>query len=316
MKIIDHIRSAKKPFASFEILPPMKGTGISDLYGMLDPLMEFRPPFINVTYHRAEYALKKREDGLLEKVYTRKRPGTVGICSAIMNKYHVDTVPHLICGGFTQAETEDALIDLHYLGIENLLVLRGDPMKSERVFTPEPGGHEYAIDLVRQVKGLNSGIYIDQGAGKMQTDFCIGVAGYPEKHNEAVNPESDLIHLKKKVDEGAQFVVTQLFYDNEKYFDFVRRCREAGIDIPIIPGIKPIVSKAQLKSIPRTFSIDIPEELRLEIESCDTDEKVRQVGEEWCVEQSKGLIKGGAPCIHYYTMSKVDGFVRIARQVF
>jgi methylenetetrahydrofolate reductase (NADPH) len=283
---------------------------------MLDPLMEFMPPFINVTYHRAEYALKKREDGLLEKVYTRKRPGTVGICSAIMNKYHVDTVPHLICGGFTQAETEDALIDLHYLGIENLLVLRGDPMKSERVFTPEPGGHEYAIDLVRQVKGLNSGIYIDQGAGKMQTDFCIGVAGYPEKHNEAVNPESDLIHLKRKVDEGAQFVVTQLFYDNEKYFDFVRRCREAGIEIPIIPGVKPIVSKAQLKSIPRTFSIDIPEDLRLEIESCKDDDQVRHVGEKWCVDQSKGLVKGGAPCIHYYTMSKVDGFVRIAREIF
>lgn len=315
MKIIDHINSAKKPFASFEILPPLKGTNIQDLYRILDPLMEFKPPFINVTYHRSEFVYKTRENGLLEKVHIRKRPGTVGICSSIMNKYHVDTVPHIICGGFTREETEDALVDLHYLGIENLLVLRGDPTKNEPAFTPEPGGNRYAIDLVRQTMELNRGKYLEDDLKGVNTGFCVGVAGYPEKHHESPNPDSDIRHLKAKVDAGAEYVVTQLFYDNDKYFDFVKRCRAAGIDVPIIPGIKPLTTKKQLTALPRIFSIDIPDQLAREIEQCKDDAQAAEIGEKWCIEQSKQLLKGGAPCLHYYTMSKVDGFVRIAKQV-
>lgn len=315
MKIIDHINKAKKPFASFEILPPLKGTNIQDLYNILDPLMEFKPPFINVTYHRAEYNYKKRENGLLEKVTIRKRPGTVGICSSIMNKYGVDTVPHIICGGFTKEETEDALLDLHYLGIENLLILRGDPMKNEKSFVPEPGGHNYAIDLVKQTMNLNRGEYIEDDLNGIKTNFCMGVAGYPEKHYEATNPLSDLKHLKAKVDSGAEYIVTQLFYDNEKYFQFVKNCRDMGIDVPIIPGLKPITTKRQLTALPRIFNIDIPEALNLDMLKCKTDEEAAHIGEQWTIYQSKELLKGGAPCLHFYTMSKVDGFVRIAKEV-
>ena len=315
MRIIEHINNAKKPFASFEILPPVKGTSIQDLYNILDPLMEFKPPFINVTYHRAEYNYKKRQDGLLEKVTVRKRPGTVGICSAIMNKYNVETVPHMICGGFTKEETEDALLDLHYLGIENILVLRGDPMKNEKTFTPEPGGHKYAIDLVNQAINLNNGQYLEDDLNGIKTNFCLGVAGYPEKHYESVNPINDLKNLKAKVDAGADYIVTQLFYDNEKYFQFVKNCREIGIDVPIIPGLKPITTRAQLRNLPRIFNIDIPEDLNLEIQSCKNDEEAALIGERWTTMQSKELLKGGAPCLHFYTMSKVDSFVRIAREV-
>ena len=315
MKIIEHINRAKKPFASFEILPPLKGTNIQDLYNILDPLMEFKPPFINVTYHRAEYNYKKRENGLLEKVTIRKRPGTVGICSSIMNKYGVDTVPHIICGGFTKEETEDALLDLHYLGIENLLILRGDPMKNEKSFVPEPGGHNYAIDLVKQTMNLNRGEYVEDDLNGIKTNFCMGVAGYPEKHYEATNPLSDLKHLKAKVDAGAEYIVTQLFYDNEKYFEFVKNCRDIGIDVPIIPGLKPITTKKQLTALPRIFNIDIPEALNLDMLKCKTDEEAAHIGEQWTIYQSKELLKGGAPCLHFYTMSKVDGFVRIAKEV-
>ena len=315
MKIIEHINRAKTPFASFEILPPLKGTNIQDLYNILDPLMEFKPPFINVTYHRVEYNYKKRENGLLEKVTIRKRPGTVGICSSIMNKYGVDTVPHIICGGFTKEETEDALLDLHYLGIENLLILRGDPMKNEKSFVPEPGGHNYAIDLVKQTMNLNRGEYIEDDLNGIKTNFCMGVAGYPEKHYEATNPLSDLKHLKAKVDAGAEYIVTQLFYDNEKYFQFVKNCRDMGIDVPIIPGLKPITTKRQLTALPRIFNIDIPEALNLDMLKCKTDEEAAHIGEQWTIYQSKELLKGGAPCLHFYTMSKVDGFVRIAKEV-
>lgn len=316
MKTIEHIKKAKKPFASFEILPPLKGTKIQDLYDILDPLMEFKPPFINVTYHRSEFIYKKRENGLLEKVVIRKRPGTVGICTAIMNKYGVDTVPHIICGGFTKEETEDALLDLHYLGIENLLALRGDPTKNETSFMPEIGGHKNAIDLVRQTINLNSGIYLEDGLKGLKTDFCVGIAGYPEKHHEAANPTSDLKYLKEKVDAGAEYIVTQLFYDNEKYFQFVKNCRDIGIDVPIIPGLKPISSKKQLTALPRIFNIDIPEELNVEIQKCKSDEEAAHIGEKWTISQSKKLLKYGAPCLHFYTMSKIDGFVRIAREVF
>ncbi|HRI23363.1 MAG TPA: methylenetetrahydrofolate reductase, partial [Ferruginibacter sp.] len=241
MKVTDHINEAKDTLISFEILPPLKGKGIQSLYQHLDPLMEFRPAYINVTYHRSEHVFKKNADGSFQKVVVRKRPGTESICAAIMNKYSVDTVPHLICGGFDINETEDALINLHYLGIDNVLVLRGDAAKNETAFLPEPGGHKYATDLLKQVVDLNSGIYLEEDLkNTSRTRFCIGVAGYPEKHFEAPNMESDLHYLKKKVDMGADYVVTQMFFDNEKYFSYVKACREMGINVPIIPGLKPI----------------------------------------------------------------------------
>jgi methylenetetrahydrofolate reductase (NADPH) len=223
MKVIEHLLEAKKTHVSFEILPPLKGKTISSIYDHLDPLMEFKPSFINVTYHRSETMFKKKSDGTFEKVEVRKRPGTVGICAAIMNHYKIDAVPHLICGGFAKRETEDALIDLHFLGVDNVLVLRGDAAKNESSFEPEPDGHRYAIDLLKQVVCLNQGVYLEEdikNGGK--TNFCIGIAGYPEKHFEAPNLETDLMYLKAKVEAGAEYITTQMFFDNQKYFDFVR----------------------------------------------------------------------------------------------
>ena len=244
MKVIDHIKQAKDTLVSFEILPPLKGKGIAAIYGHLDPLMEFKPAYINVTYHRSEHIFKKRSDGSFEKVVVRKRPGTEAICASIMNRYNVDTVPHLICGGFTVQDTEDALLTLSYLGIDNVLVLRGDAAKNETSFEPEPGGHKYAIELLRQVVNLNHGIYLEEELkGNNGTKFCIGVAGYPEKHLEAPNMQTDLSYLKDKIDAGAEYIVTQMFFDNKKYFDFEKQCREAGITVPIVPGLKPVTSK-------------------------------------------------------------------------
>jgi len=305
MKVIDHIRQAKDSLVSFEILPPLKGKTINSIYEHLDPLMEFKPAFINVTYHRSEHVFKKKADGTFEKVEVRKRPGTVGICAALMNHYRVDAVPHLICGGFNKRETEDALIDLHFIGVDNVLVLRGDAAKNETVFEPEPGGNTYAIDLLKQVQKLNTGIYLEEDIRDgFRTNFCIGVAGYPEKHFEAPNLQTDLAFLKAKVDAGAEYVVTQMFFDNQKYFDFVKRCRENGITIPIIPGLKPITSKKQLSVIPRTFHVDIPDDLSKEIMNCKTDIDVEKVGTEWLLLQSKELKKAGVPVLHYYTLGK------------
>ncbi len=319
MHVIEHIeryRRQGKVLVSFEVLPPVRGQGIEVLYRILDPLMEFKPPFINVTYHRAEYILKKRPDGSLEQIAIRKRPGTVGICAAIKYKYGVDPVPHLICGGFTKVETEDALFDLHYLGIDNVLCVRGDPARHERHFVPEPGGHKYAIELVRQVVNMNRGILLEGKANNgFKTNFCIGVAGYPEKHYEAPNMEVDLMHLKAKVDAGAHYIVTQMFFDNRKYFDFVKRCREIGINCPIIPGIKPITRKKQLETIPRTFHVEIPMDLYKEISNAPNDEVVRQIGIEWAVSQCKELIKAGVPAIHFFTMGNPDPIVEIARRI-
>src|ERR1043165_1669749 len=247
MKVIDHIKQAKETLISFEILPPLKGKGISAIYNHLDPLMEFKPSFINVTYHRSEHIFKKRSDGTFEKVVVRKRPGTEAICASIMNRYNVDTVPHPICGGFTIQDTEDALLTLSYLGIDNVLVLRGDAAKNETSFEPEPGGHKYAIELLRQVVNLNHGIYLEEELKSNNgTKFCTGVAGYPEKHIEAPNMQTDLSYLKDKIDAGAEYIITQMFFDNKKYFEYVKQCREAGINVPIIPGLKPVTSKKQL----------------------------------------------------------------------
>ena len=312
MKVTEHITTAKKTLFSFEILPPLKGISIQSIYTSLDPLMEFNPPFVDVTYHREEFVYKKRTDGLLERRAVSKRPGTVGICAAIMNKYQVDTVPHIICGGFSKEETENALIDLDFLGIDNVLVLRGDPIKSETYFSAEQDGHKYASELLGQVHKMNNGIYLDEELkSSAPTNFCIGVAGYPEKHFEASNMRSDIHFLKKKVEEGADYIITQMFFDNQQYFDFVNLCRENNITIPIIPGIKPLSTKKQLTLLPQRFHLNLPNLLVDEVLKCKTNEAIRQVGLEWAIQQTKELIEFDAPCIHFYTMGKSDNVQKI-----
>jgi methylenetetrahydrofolate reductase (NADPH) len=316
MKLTDHLKDSKGTLVSFEILPPLKGKTINSIYDHLDPLMEFNPAFINVTYHRSEQVFKKKADGTFEKVEVRKRPGTVGICAAIMNHYKIDAVPHLICGGFSKQETESALIDLAFLGVDNILALRGDAAKNETLFEPEINGHRYAIDLIKQVVNLNNGIYLEEDIRDgSKTKFCIGVAGYPEKHFEAPNLQSDLNYLKKKVDTGAEYITTQMFFDNKKYFEFVNACKLAGIDVPVIPGLKPITSKKQLSVLPRTFHVDIPTELSSEILKCKTDADVELVGTEWLLQQSKELKESGVPILHYYTLGKPHVIVNVVKQI-
>ena len=305
MKVIDHIDKAKDTVMSFEILPPLKGKGIQSLYNHLDPLMELKPAFINVTYHRSEHVFKKTADNNFKKVVVRKRPGTESICAAIMNKYNVDTVPHIICGGFSVGETEDALINLDYLGIDNVLLLRGDAAKNEANFEPEPGGHNYTIDLIKQVQDLNAGLYQEEDLkNTASTKFCVGVSGYPEKHFEAPNMDTDLQYLKDKVDAGADYIVTQMFFDNSKFFAFVDSCRAIGINVPIIPGLKPIFNKKQLTVLPKIFHIDLPMALSNEIIKCKEDADVEIIGAEWLLEQSRELKKAGVPALHYYTLGK------------
>jgi len=317
MKVTDHINNAKETLFSIEILPPLKGKDINSIYHGLDPLMEFKPAFIDVTYHREEFVLRKRKDGGFDKVYTRKRPGTVAICAALMNKYHIDTVPHLICGGFSKEETENALIDLHFLGIDNVLVLRGDNIKNESNFVPEPDGNKNSLELLNQVVAMNHGQYLDEELmNAHNSNFCIGVSGYPEKHFEAPNMNSDMRWLKQKVDAGAEYIVTQMFFNNDKYFEFVETCKNAGITIPIIPGLKPLTTKKQLTVLPKVFHIDIPEELVLAVENCKDDKAVKQVGIEWAVEQSKQLKAAKVPVLHYYTMGLSEVTKAIASQVF
>lgn len=317
MKVTEHLLKAKSTLFSIEILPPLKGKGIKSIFDSIDPLMEFKPPFIDVTYHREEYVYKKRDGGYLEKISIRKRPGTVGICAAIINRYKTDAVPHIICGGFSREETENALIDLNFLGIDNVLLLRGDAIKTESSFEPEDSGHHFAIDLVKQVVNLNKGSYLDEDLmGVAPTDFCIGIAGYPEKHFEAPNLKSDMSYLKNKIDAGAHYVVTQMFFDNQKYYDFVNQCREMDIKIPIIPGLKPLTTRKQATLLPKTFHIDIPHDLLTEVEKCKTDEDVKTVGIEWCIQQSKELVKFGTPCLHYYTMGGSEVTRRVASQIF
>jgi len=318
MKVTDIINEQRKneKLVSFEILPPLKGKSIDSLYKILDPLMEFRPPFVDVTYHREEFVYKMTSSGYFEKIAVRKRPGTVGICAAIKHKYNVEAVPHLICGGFSKEETENALIDLNFLGVQNVLALRGDARKLEKTFVPELGGHKFAVELVEQLTQMNSGKYLDEDlVNAVHTDFCIGVAGYPEKHFEAANYDEDLKFLKAKIDAGAHYIVTQMFFDNKVYFKFVEDCRALGINVPIIPGIKPVTRSNQLKSIPSNFYIDFPDELVKEIRKCKDEEQVKRVGEEWCIAQSKELIQGGAPCLHFYTMSDVRTISTICSQV-
>lgn len=317
VKVTEHLKQAKGTLFSIEILPPLKGKSIQSIFDGIDPLMEFKPSFVDVTYHREEYVYKKREGGYLEKISIRKRPGTVGICAAIMNRYKVDAIPHIICGGFSIEETENALIDLHFLGIDNVLALRGDSIKTEPNFVPEPNGHNYALDLVKQVVGLNSGNYRDEEVQDVApTNFCIGVAGYPEKHFEAPNINTDMRYLKAKVDAGAEYIVTQMFFDNKKYFDFVKKCKEHDIHVPIIPGLKMLTGKKQLTALPKIFHIDIPEELYNEAEKCKTDAQVKELGIEWCIKQSKELMAANVPCLHFYTMGLSETTRRVAKELF
>ncbi|CEN54266.1 Methylenetetrahydrofolate reductase [Capnocytophaga canis] len=318
MKVTEHIaRSKGKTLFSFEIVPPKKGNSIEELYRNIEPLIEFKPPFIDVTTSREEFFYKQHPNGLLEKKITRMRPGTVGICSAIQYKYGVDTVPHVLCGGFTKEETEYLLVDCFYLGIDNVMALRGDARKEERYFEPTKDGHTYAVDLVRQIKDLGRGKFLhDVIETDYGTDFCVGVAGYPEKHIESPSMTFDLARLKEKVDAGADYIVTQMFFDNQKYFEFVEKVRLMGIDIPIIPGIKPITTKKHLNLLPQVFKLDLPEILVSELEKCKTNEDVKQVGIEWAIEQSKELKLWGVPTLHYYSMGKSDNIVDIVSKVF
>ena len=318
MKITDHIKEANgKTLFSFEIIPPKKGNNIQELYNNIDPLMEFKPPFIDVTTSREEYVYIDKGNGLLDRKITRMRPGTVGICAAIKHKYDVDTVPHVLCGGFSKEETEYVLVDCHYLEIDNVMALRGDAMSHQKYFEPNKDGNHYAKDLVSQIQDLNCGKYLHEVVeASNKSDFCIGVAGYPEKHLESPSLQTDLKRLKEKVDAGADYVVTQMFFDNQKYFEFVAAAKNAGINVPIIPGIKPIAVKRHLQLLPQVFKIDLPEPLITAIEDCSNNKAVRQVGIEWAIQQSKELLAAGVPVLHYYSMGKSDNVQAIATELF
>jgi len=307
--------AAGKTLFSIEIIPPMKGQHLGELMSHIEPLMEFKPPFIEVTYHREEY-VEKVIDGVSKRIPIRKRPGTLGICASIMQRFQIEAVPHVICGGFTKEETEDFLIDLHYLGIENALLLRGDQEKGEAHFVPKPGGHAFANELVEQVAAMNKGILLHEETESLPTNFCIGVAGYPEKHIDAVSFDQDLKYLKQKVDAGADYIVTQMFFDNAKYFDFVKKCREIGIHVPIIPGLKPLATERQLDILPEIFHLEIPSEFVNEARKCANNAAIKQLGIEWAVQQGKELIQAGVPALHFYTMSKSDSVRAIAEKLF
>ncbi|ANQ51297.1 methylenetetrahydrofolate reductase [NAD(P)H] [Flammeovirga yaeyamensis] len=318
MKVIDRLIQAereKKTLFSFELLPPVRGKSIQSLFDAIDPLMEFNPAFVDVTYHREEYVYKELPNGLFEKSVQRHRPGTVAVCAAIMHKYNVDTVPHIICGGFSKEETENILIELNFLGIENILALRGDAAKGEAAFTPHPKGYKYASELVEHVDQLNKGEFMYAESG-FKGGFCMGVAGYPEKHMDASNLDTDIKYLKQKVDLGAEYIVTQMFFDNQKYFDFVKRCREAGITVPIIPGLKPLTTKRQLTLLPNIFKLDFPQELIKEAEKCKDNKAIKQLGIEFGIQQAKELMEFGVPSMHYYSMGRSTSVKDIAEAIF
>ena len=312
MKVIDILSKSSKPFASFELVPPLKGSDKNKLYASVEPLMEFNPPFLNITTHRDEVVYRENADGNYKRVTITKRPGSVAIAAAIMKRFKVEVVPHVICGGATRGEIENTLLDLNFLDIQNVVALRGDPVPGEKNFTPVADGHSHSIDLVRQIENMNRGIYLDDTIkDAVPTNFCVGVAGYPEKHYEAPNLDMDIARLKEKVDAGADYVVTQLFFDNKKYFDFVEKATAAGINVPIIPGIKPVSTKRHIELLPKSFSIDIPNELMKELVKCKDNSAVYQVGLEWCVMQCKELLAKGAKAIHFYTMSKSENIIEI-----
>ena len=317
MKVTDALVQSGRTILSFELLPPLKGSDATRIYQTIENLLEFDPKFINITTHRDEIEFRERPDGAIERRVVRKRPGTVAIAAAIQHKYGIPVVPHIVCGGFTRSETEHVLIDLHFLGIENVLALRGDGLKGESVFRPEPAGNTHAIDLVQQITQLKKGIYLDPALkNTTPLDFCVGVAGYPEKHAEAPNLETDLCYLRQKVEAGADYIVTQMFFDNQVYFDFVKRCREMGITVPIIPGIKPIALMNQLTVLPKIFSISLPSDLSKALHGCKTDDQARQAGTEWAIHQARELIAAGVPELHIYTYGLSDNVKEIAKAIF
>ncbi len=317
-KVTEHLASSKgKPVFSIEIIPPSKGGKIDELLNAIEPMMELKPPFIDVTYHREEYIHETLEDGSVREIKTRKRPGTVGLCSAIMHKFHIDPVPHVLCGGFTKNETEDLLIDLNYLGIENVMALRGDIAKPYTYFKPMKDGHRYASELIGQISEMNQGRYLHETSSYLSSsNFCIGGAAYPEKHYEADDQDTDFEFLKQKVAAGAEYLVTQMFFDNKKYFDFVSKCRQHGIHVPVIPGLKVLATKKQLDILPKIFFLDMPEDLQKAVAAAADDKAAREIGVEWCVQQCRELISFGVPALHFYTMSKSTTTLAVARQVF
>ena len=317
MKVTDHFKKAKgETQFTFEILPPVKGHNINSIFENIDPLMEFKPPFIDVTYHREEFIYNDLGNGLLQKKVVRKRPGTVGICAALQNRYNVDAIPHILCGGFSKEVTENLLIDLDYLGINNVVALRGDAIKSETYFTPTKDGHSYASELVNQISDLNKGKYLEDLEISTNTNFCIGVSGYPEKHMESPSLESDIHFLKEKIKLGAEYIITQMFFDNKKFFEFQDICKKEGINVPIIPGLKPISTKKQLNILPHRFHCDLPEELIKQVIKCKDNTQVKEVGIEWCIEQSRELKNAGVPFLHYYSMGKSKNIKEIASTIF
>ena len=316
MRVIDLINNSQGTAFSFEILPPLKGNSIQKVYNVIDKLREFDPKYINITSHHSEFIYKTMPDGSFQKVNIRKRPGSVAIASAIQNKYGIPAVPHIICKGFTKDETEYALIDLNFLGVSNLLLLRGD-IKTLEVEQNPSLYHEHATDLQQQVNRFNQGLALDGSKIEgIETPFSYGMACYPEKHEEAPNMESDIFYLKEKVRNGADYLVTQMFFDNQKYFSFVARCRKEGIEVPIIPGIKPIVFRTQLTVLPRVFRTDIPEPFAAELRKCKTDDEAKEVGVEWCIQQCKELIASGVPSLHFYTMMASDSVRRVAQAIY
>ena len=317
MKVIDIINNAQKTVFSFELLPPLKGSDANKLYKTIESLIDFDPKYINITTHRDEVEFRELPNGSIVKQTLRKRPGTVAIAASIQHKYGIPVVPHILCGGFTKSETEHVLIDLNFLEITNILALRGDGVKNQHVFQPETNGHTNANELVKQISDIKKGIYLDKDLkNNTPLDFCVGVAGYPEKHFEAPNMETDLANLKQKVDEGADYIVTQMFFDNSVYYNFVNKCREIGITVPIIPGIKPINLKNQLTVLPKIFSIDIPQELASELTKCKTNDDAQAVGTEWAIYQSKDLVAHNVPSLHIYTYGISDNVGEIVKAVF
>ena len=316
MKVIDIINKAEKPVFSFELLPPLKGNDTSRIYRTIESLVDFDPKYINITTHRDEVEFKEQPDGSIVKRTVRKRPGTVAIAASIQHRHGIPVVPHILCGGFTKSETEYVLIDLNFLGIENVLALRGDGIKSQHIFKAEKEGHAHANELVEQIVNLKKGIYLEKDLkNNTPLDFCIGVAGYPEKHFEAPNIDQDLAFLKQKVDAGADYIVTQMFFDNRVYFDFVEKCRAAEINVPIIPGIKPINLKNQLTVLPKIFSIDLPHELSAELTKCKNNDQASEVGTEWAIQQSKELVASNVPSLHIYTYGISDNVRKIVKEV-
>lgn len=317
MKVVDLIKNTDNTAFSFEVLPPIKGTGIEKLYHDVDTLLDFNPQYINITTHRSEYVYKELGNGLFERTRLRRRPGTVAVAAALHNKYNITTVPHILCSGFSREDIEYELLDLQFLGITDLLVLRGDKAKHESTFSPEPNGPVHAIELIEQINKFNQGVFVDGSPVKVtNTPFSYGVACYPEKHEESPNLEQDIHWLKKKVEAGAEYAVTQLFYDNNKFFSFVKKVREAGIKIPIIPGIKPLRKFSHLTMVPKTFKVDIPQELTLEALKCQTEEQIEALGVEWCIQQCKELIAYGVPSIHFYSVGAINSIKQVAKVIY